>query len=789
MVSSTNKRKIDDGEQGEHASKHFQSADARQTFADSERNERKPHVSMALSRQSDEQVKTFSLKIKSILIEMINLLEKMTAQDDDAEYSFLDAQPLPSDNTTQILSLSNSICYELNDIISSYHIKTLPWSYISHQAQLRLHAVTGNCDFLSNYVSLSLTAQSAVIVISTILNIFTDLLPISASTKPLDASAANSSTDVYDVNNEYAWHSISPYSYLIDLLPNSAATSMKLLGSMGAERPERPPGPSTVVSTTRPAAFQPLRTMDSRISLLHERPFLNPSFRCDIDADRLCHWGPRKLLLMEIDFLCTHSNTQDTVLYIGAAPGHHIDYLANTLFPDLHFFLYDPAPFNKQLSELPNVSLFNEFFTMEEALQFKQFNKNLLFISDIRRLQSDEDGLNEDMIKQSVWHKTIIPKASLLKFRLPEEEKDRGPTSTGTDQVPSKCDSKCLYLAGDLYMQPYASRWSHEGRLVCIRPEPVEGGEDFTPTPDTIWDPLIYCKRFDYFNAFIRPVRCEHECRGAGLSDTWDAHVELEILASYLRSASSNMRYPFNRVCEMNKFGPDVACDDPDAGWRLIKFSREISFVLGWRDDWKSRANAAALEAKEKLIQQQREQWELSQSMLVASSPPHYPDCFSDDNPSYDDDDDTPEDGCIVMSFNIPTFLASDTGTGEFTVHYNVHGNRVTVRCSLYSFKILNGVLSEDLLIDYRTSTGECMRHIEESLRSRRRIVSPIKLVVDRHDSRSVISYGTMCRAMEEKGRVGLCSVGEDVKVYIGKSGYRRVPSSHSPSLPTHLLS
>lgn len=75
------------------------------------------------------------------------------------------------------------------------------------------------------------------------------------------------------------------------------------------------------------------------------------------------------------------------MLYIGSAPGHHLDYLAGVLFQDLKFVLYDPAPFNPKLTKIQNVTIKNEFFTMEDAMAFRRNNANLLFVSDIRRLQ------------------------------------------------------------------------------------------------------------------------------------------------------------------------------------------------------------------------------------------------------------------------------------------------------------------------------------------------------------------------------------------------------------------
>jgi hypothetical protein len=80
------------------------------------------------------------------------------------------------------------------------------------------------------------------------------------------------------------------------------------------------------------------------------------------------HWGQRKLLMCEIEFLCKHAKSGDTVVYAGAAPGRHILTLAELLFPELDFQLYDPAPFNIRPSR--NVGIHQECFTRECAQKF-----------------------------------------------------------------------------------------------------------------------------------------------------------------------------------------------------------------------------------------------------------------------------------------------------------------------------------------------------------------------------------------------------------------------------------
>ena len=80
------------------------------------------------------------------------------------------------------------------------------------------------------------------------------------------------------------------------------------------------------------------------------------------ESKTMIHWGQRKLLLSEIEFLTKFSVPGATVLYAGAAPGTHTLYLIE-LFPELKFVLVDPAPFSNKLKEGPQCLLRQEFFT------------------------------------------------------------------------------------------------------------------------------------------------------------------------------------------------------------------------------------------------------------------------------------------------------------------------------------------------------------------------------------------------------------------------------------------
>lgn len=169
------------------------------------------------------------------------------------------------------------------------------------------------------------------------------------------------------------------------------------------------------------------------------------------------HQGQRKLLMNEIYFLTQYGHLSNKVVYVGSASGIHLVYL-HKLFPKHIFHLYDPRDFYSKLYDISNIHIHQEYFTNEIAKKY--VNKNILFISDIRIMPEDAyviDPTREnpiqaqvkiDMELQKEWVNIIKPTMSMLKFRLPYD------------------DEKVEYLAGDIYLQPWAPQNSTETRLI-----------------------------------------------------------------------------------------------------------------------------------------------------------------------------------------------------------------------------------------------------------------------------------------------------------------------------------
>lgn len=126
------------------------------------------------------------------------------------------------------------------------------------------------------------------------------------------------------------------------------------------------------------------------------------------------HWGQRKLFMNELELLTLHASPGDTVLYAGAAPGKHIEFLADRLFPELTFVLVDPAPFRIRPSA--RIRLVQGLMTDELAREYSSGStstgepKRVIFVSDIRRTHASEDLILEDMLDQQRWHDILRPK-------------------------------------------------------------------------------------------------------------------------------------------------------------------------------------------------------------------------------------------------------------------------------------------------------------------------------------------------------------------------------------------
>jgi hypothetical protein len=166
------------------------------------------------------------------------------------------------------------------------------------------------------------------------------------------------------------------------------------------------------------------------------------------------HWGQLKLFLVTLYFLVKYIEESDEkvhIIYAGSAVGHNILILSD-MFPNIKWYLIDPAQFVKELyTHKQVVEIRNEFFTDELAKYYNNLlksrdknNEKLFFISDIR-LEPSDDCVMEDNESDIRWHKIIKPDYSYLKFRCPYEG-----------------NKLYDYYDGEISIQPYAPAGSTE---------------------------------------------------------------------------------------------------------------------------------------------------------------------------------------------------------------------------------------------------------------------------------------------------------------------------------------
>lgn len=257
-----------------------------------------------------------------------------------------------------------------------------------------------------------------------------------------------------------------------------------------------------------------------KLSQLLERISYEESRNKAISSTAKLHIGQLKLLYSEILFLTKYSADNDLVIYVGAAPGTHTAFLAD-MFPNLEFHLWDPGRF--EIENRSNITEINkQFFNNEKASRYKNYSKNILFISDIRNLEISQSRKTNDMRKmnkivttdmnnQMDWVKIIRPKCAYLKFRLPFAE---GYTP---------------YLSGTIYLQPYSPE-STEMRLLT---------HDYDNLVN--YDNVEIEEKMAYFNCCMRNIgdkfyEYENIMEKYKIKNIWDNAYALAILDYYLRT-------------------------------------------------------------------------------------------------------------------------------------------------------------------------------------------------------------------------------------------------------------
>ena len=256
--------------------------------------------------------------------------------------------------------------------------------------------------------------------------------------------------------------------------------------------------------------------------------------RRDVGALKSCvHWGQRKLLLSEVEFLTDATRDLgpvDVLVYAGAAPGDHLPILIQ-MFKGLisNWELFDETPYS-WVSDTQNVIQHHQY--LDEAglsyLGAKYMGSQMVFISDIRSsdyrtvsaIENDAQILRDMELQQS-WVQVLRPSRAILKFRLPYL----------SDSLPS-----LEYLSGTLHLPVWGPQSTTETRLI------TSGSAPFTT-----YDVLKYNEQMYYFNTVTRSsphtgLKDEFRSRMSvlGLCFCFDCMSEIHILERYLGQFGGN---------------------------------------------------------------------------------------------------------------------------------------------------------------------------------------------------------------------------------------------------------
>ena len=239
------------------------------------------------------------------------------------------------------------------------------------------------------------------------------------------------------------------------------------------------------------------------------------------------HWGQRKLLMSEIEFLHMEPPPLEqrcVVIYAGAAPGTHVAILSE-LFPEHRFILVDPATFTVQ-ADGDRIITRQEMFTddLAQRLKVEYEGWHMLFVSDVRSSdyllfskEEDERRIKGDMEAQARWHAILHPHKSMLKFRLPY--------TPGTTR----------YLKGDILLPVWGPVSTTECRLIVD-----STGADEEQVVE--YDHTEHEQKMFHFNTVTRPAFYPHGVRGVGIDFCYDCRAEVGILRSILGPRASSNR-------------------------------------------------------------------------------------------------------------------------------------------------------------------------------------------------------------------------------------------------------
>lgn len=281
---------------------------------------------------------------------------------------------------------------------------------------------------------------------------------------------------------------------------------------MWKETKNNPHLPSVV---TEPLVFdsEPVRI------LVHKNAPTLP-FRELPEYTTLCAWGQRRQLVSHMQVINLFRKKVKLVLFAGCAQGKHITFLSQ-MFPDLDFVAYDHVKFN--IASTNKIQLFNKQFTTEDVRFYLRRATETIFISDEK----------QDMGAQLIWHETLKPLASFLKFRLPFTP------------------GETRYLKGDLYFHVWGPHNSPMTNLLVTGHEMVD------------YDNKIYESEMQYYKEKIRPALYSHSVEPNSVQSNsiesshychcYDCATEIALIKKHLEINADIFNQPWDILSDNEK--------------------------------------------------------------------------------------------------------------------------------------------------------------------------------------------------------------------------------------------
>lgn len=249
------------------------------------------------------------------------------------------------------------------------------------------------------------------------------------------------------------------------------------------------------------------------------KPSRGSTFDGTVDVVKGLHYGQRKLILSEIEFLTavlqaeTDSTKPILVVYAGAANGSHLPHLFQ-LFPQVKFVLIDPAPFCEAVRRIsqtdgPIVEIIEGYCTDELCMRLKRSHQGeyrIVLVSDIRsgapnRSTNKEhtEMIMRDNAWQRGWYSCLNAESAMLKFHppYPKVTDPASPKYEPEDDTPNIMP----YLEGKLLWGVWAPKSSSEVRLI------IQG-----ELKERLYDAVEFEEQCYFYNTtdrFVRDVEAE----------------------------------------------------------------------------------------------------------------------------------------------------------------------------------------------------------------------------------------------------------------------------------------